>query len=145
MAIGCIRFFDVTKGYGFIIPDIGGNDVFVDKAAMRRAGILEFEKGQRLTYEVEEDAKGAVKAVNLEGVAFVSREPLHSINNSHCYRPATFPQPGGRKSSAPTNEWQRNYDRYVDLARNSIEERVAREGYLQHAEHYYRMMTGSAS
>jgi CspA family cold shock protein len=145
MAIGCVRFFDATKGYGFIIPDGGGNDVFVDKAAMRHAGIIECEKGRRVTYEVERDVKGAVKAVKLEGVAPTNTERVRSINTSERDVRSTFAEGASRKSIAPTNGWQRSYDRYVELARNSLEDRVAREGYLQHAEHYYRMLNGSAS
>jgi CspA family cold shock protein len=146
MAIGCVRFFDASKGYGFIIPDAGGNDVFVDKAAMRHAGISEFEKGQRVTYEIEQGVKGAVKAVKLEGVGPANTERGRSTNNSDRHARSTFGKGAApRKSIAPTHDWQRNYERYVELAANSLEDRVAREGYLQHAEHYYRMMNGSAS
>jgi CspA family cold shock protein len=146
MPTGCVRFFDGPKGYGFIIPDLGGNDVFVDKAAMRHAGISEFGKGQRVTYEIEQDIKGAVKAVKLEGVGPTNKEPVRSISKPDRHVRSIFAKGAApRKSTAPTHDWQRNYERYVELAGNSLEDRVAREGYLQHAEHYYRMMNGSAS
>jgi CspA family cold shock protein len=146
MPIGCVRFFDATKGYGFIIPDAGGNDVFVDKAAIRQAGILEFEKGQSVTFEIEQDSKGASKAVKLESVGTTKTQRVHPINNSDRHVRSTLAKgaaPG--KSIAATHTFQLNYERYVELAQNTLDDRVAREGYLQHAEHYYRMMNGPAS
>ena len=145
MPIGCVRFFDVNKGYGFIIPDVSGNDIFVDKAAMRHSEILEFEKGQRVTYEIEQDFKGSSKAVRLERLEPTNTE-LCSIDNSERHIQSTFAKGAApRKSIAATHAWQQNYERYVELARNTLDDAVAREGYLQHAEHYYRMMNGSAS
>jgi CspA family cold shock protein len=146
MPFGCVRFFDAPKGYGFIIPDVDGKDVFVDKAAMRHAGMIELEKGQRVTYETEQDVRGAVKAVKLERVEPAKKKPVRPSNFPERHVRSSFANGASpRKLITGSHEWQRNYERYVELARNTIEDRVTREGYLQHAEHYYRMMNGSAS
>jgi hypothetical protein len=50
-----------------------------------------------------------------------------------------------KKGNTATHEWQQKYERYCELARNANDDQVAREGYWQHAEHFYRMMYGSAA
>ena len=112
---------------------------------MRQAGILQFEKGQRVNYETEEDVRGAVKAVKLERIESAKTVDVRSkIHPERHIRSSIANGAGPRKPIASAHEWQRKYERYVELARNTLEDRVAREGYLQHAEHYYRMMNGSA-
>lgn len=65
-ATGIVKFFDVEKGYGFIVPDAGGNDVFVHISAVSASGMEKLEPGQKLQYDVEPDKKGkGPKAVNL--------------------------------------------------------------------------------
>jgi len=147
MPFGCVRFFDAPKGYGFIIPDVDGNDVFVDKAAIRHAGMIELEKGQRVAYETEQDVRGAVKAVKLEMVEPARTEHGRSTNYPERHARPSFANGAGPRKliTASSHDWQRKYERYVELARNTPEDRVTREGYLQHAEHCYRMMNGSAS
>ena len=61
---GTVKFFNVSKGFGFISPDGGGKDVFVHATAVERAGIRALSEGQRVTFDVEPDARGS-KAVNL--------------------------------------------------------------------------------
>ena len=66
MAAGTVKWFDSTKGYGFIQPDEGGNDVFVHISAVQAAGMQGLADGQKVTYEVEKDPKrGKESAVNL--------------------------------------------------------------------------------
>ncbi|NUT01274.1 MAG: cold-shock protein, partial [Sphingomonas sp.] len=54
------------KGYGFIAPEDGGNDAFVHITAVERAGMLTLQKDQRVSYELEEDRRGKMSAVNLQ-------------------------------------------------------------------------------
>ncbi len=61
---GTVKFFNVSKGFGFISPDGGGKDVFVHATAVERAGMRALSEGQRVSFEVEPDARGS-KAVNL--------------------------------------------------------------------------------
>ncbi|MGD8808363.1 MAG: cold-shock protein [Gammaproteobacteria bacterium] len=52
MAIGTVKFFDSTRGFGFIQPEDGGKDVFVHKSAVETAGMPTLTEGQRVQYEV---------------------------------------------------------------------------------------------
>jgi cold shock protein len=63
---GTVKFFNEVRGYGFIKPDDGGSDVFVHISAVERAGLKDLTAGQRITFDVEPDAKGkGLKAVGL--------------------------------------------------------------------------------
>ncbi|AFK53478.1 MAG: cold-shock protein [Tistrella sp.] len=64
MATGTVKWFNSTKGYGFITPDTGGKDVFVHISAVERAGLTTLNEGQRLEYNVLTERKGE-KAVDL--------------------------------------------------------------------------------
>ncbi|WP_372502582.1 cold-shock protein [Tistrella mobilis] len=64
MATGTVKWFNSTKGYGFITPDTGGKDVFVHISAIERAGLTTLNEGQRLEYNVLTERKGE-KAVDL--------------------------------------------------------------------------------
>ena len=66
MITGTVKFFDATKGYGFIAPETGGNDAFVHISAVQAAGMHTLEKEQRLSYELEQDRRGKTSAVNLQ-------------------------------------------------------------------------------
>jgi CspA family cold shock protein len=66
MPIGIVKFFNADKGYGFIQPEGGGNDAFVHISAVERAGMVTLNKEQRVSYELEEDRRGKISAVNLE-------------------------------------------------------------------------------
>lgn len=64
---GTVKFFNQTRGFGFIAPDEGGKDVFVHVTAVERSGIPPLEEGQKISFETEEDRRGrGVQAVNLE-------------------------------------------------------------------------------
>ena len=65
MPIGTVKFFNETKGYGFIAPEGGGNDAFVHISAVERAGMSTLSQDQRVSYELEEDKRGKMSAVNL--------------------------------------------------------------------------------
>jgi CspA family cold shock protein len=66
MPIGTVKFFNEQKGYGFIAPEDGGNDAFVHITAVERAGMATLQKDQRVSYELEEDRRGKMSAVNLQ-------------------------------------------------------------------------------
>jgi cold shock protein len=67
MTIGTVKFFNTAKGFGFITPEEGGKDVFVHVTAVEAAGMRSLSEGQRVSFDVQPDAKGA-KAVNLKAV-----------------------------------------------------------------------------
>jgi cold shock protein len=64
MAQGTVKWFNPTKGYGFIQPQTGGKDVFVHISAVERAGLHTLNEGQVIEYEVEQN-RGKESAVNL--------------------------------------------------------------------------------
>ena len=68
MPVGTVKFFNDSKGYGFISPDEGGNDAFVHITAVERAGMRTLQQNQRVSYDLEEDQRGKTKAVNLQAV-----------------------------------------------------------------------------
>jgi CspA family cold shock protein len=64
MAVGTVKWFNPTKGYGFIVPQDGGKDVFVHITAVQAAGLRGLDEGQRLSFEVTKE-RGKDAAVNL--------------------------------------------------------------------------------
>jgi arsenate reductase len=64
MPIGTVKFFNATKGFGFIAPEGGGPDIFVHATAGELAGIQALAEGQRLSFEIEADSRGE-KAIKL--------------------------------------------------------------------------------
>jgi CspA family cold shock protein len=66
MPTGTVKFFDMSKGYGFIANEAGGSDAFVHISAVEAAGMHSLEKEQRVTYELETDKRGKTSAVNLQ-------------------------------------------------------------------------------
>lgn len=69
MASGSVKWFNSTKGYGFIAPDEGGNDVFVHISAVERAGMRNLVEGQKVEYEIEVDKRrNKSSAVNLRAL-----------------------------------------------------------------------------
>ena len=58
MAVGSVKWFNSTKGYGFITPDDGGKDVFVHHSAIQATGYRELTEGQRVEFDSEPGAKG---------------------------------------------------------------------------------------
>lgn len=65
MANGTVKWFNPTKGFGFIQPDQGGSDVFVHISALERAGLSTLNEGQRVSYELATN-KGKTSAANLK-------------------------------------------------------------------------------
>ena len=65
MATGTVKWFNATKGFGFIQPDSGGKDVFVHISAVQKAGLRTLNEGQTLAFAVEEQQNGRTAAVDL--------------------------------------------------------------------------------
>ena len=69
MAVGTVKWFNATKGFGFIQPEDGGQDVFVHISAVERSGLGALNEGQRVSYELEKNRRtGKDAAVNLREV-----------------------------------------------------------------------------
>ena len=67
MATGAVKWFNATKGYGFIAPDEGGKDVFVHISAVKEAGMADLQEGQKVSYDLVEQ-RGKTSAGNLKAV-----------------------------------------------------------------------------
>lgn len=65
MPKGVVKWFNPTKGYGFVAPETGGKDVFVHISAVQKAGLRTLNEGQTLRFEVEQQPNGRAAAVNL--------------------------------------------------------------------------------
>lgn len=65
MSNGTIKWFNATKGYGFIQPEDGTSDVFVHISDMQRSGIAELREGDKITYDVQRGQQGKMSACNL--------------------------------------------------------------------------------
>jgi CspA family cold shock protein len=63
---GTVKFFNTTKGFGFIQPDTGGKDAFVHISAVERAGIPSLAEGQKVSYDLERGRDGKESATNLQ-------------------------------------------------------------------------------
>jgi cold shock protein len=65
MTTGTVKWFNPTKGYGFIEPDDGSKDVFVHISAVERAGLSSLAEGQKVSFELEQGRNGKTAATNL--------------------------------------------------------------------------------
>lgn len=65
MPTGTVKWFNTTKGYGFIAPDAGGSDVFVHISAVERSGLTGLADNQKVTYEIKPGRDGRESAVDL--------------------------------------------------------------------------------
>ena len=65
---GTVKFFNTTKGYGFIAPNDGGKDAFVHISAVERSGLSTLVEGQRVSYELQTGRDGKVSAGNLKAL-----------------------------------------------------------------------------
>ena len=65
MANGTVKWFNTTKGYGFIAPDTGGKDIFVHISAVERSGLTGLADDQKVTFDLEAGRDGRESAVNI--------------------------------------------------------------------------------
>ena len=68
MPTGTVKFFNATKGFGFIQPDDGSKDVFVHISAVERAGLGSLSENQKISFELEKGNNGKMSASNLKAV-----------------------------------------------------------------------------
>jgi CspA family cold shock protein len=66
MAIGTVKWFNPQKGFGFILPEDGGADVFVHISAVEQAGLTTLNDGQKVSFDVGQDRRGKTSAINLK-------------------------------------------------------------------------------
>ncbi|SHI31908.1 cold-shock DNA-binding protein family [Palleronia salina] len=66
MANGTVKWFNPTKGFGFIAPETGGKDVFLHISAVERAGLTTVSDDQKVTYDIESGRDGRESAANLQ-------------------------------------------------------------------------------
>lgn len=78
MTTGTVKFFNESKGYGFIAPDGGGNDAFVHISAVENSGMRTLRENQRVSYELEQDRRGKMAAVNLKSAEEATQAPGQS-------------------------------------------------------------------
>jgi CspA family cold shock protein len=64
MTTGTVKFYNGSKGYGFIAPDDGSKDVFVHATALQRAGLTDLHEGQKVTFDVQTDPRSGKLAVS---------------------------------------------------------------------------------
>lgn len=69
MPSGTVKWFNTKKGFGFIVPDEGGSDVFVHISAVEQSGLRGLDEGQKVSFELAPDRQGRMTAVNLEQAA----------------------------------------------------------------------------
>ena len=79
--MGTVKWFNATKGYGFIQPDDGGNDVFVHISAVERAGLGTLREGQKISYEIVADRRsGKSSADNLRAAGYATFRDAQSAS-----------------------------------------------------------------
>ncbi len=66
MPTGTVKFFNETKGYGFIQPDDGGADSFVHISDVEKGGLSSLNRDQKVSYDIEQDDRGKSRAVNIQ-------------------------------------------------------------------------------
>ncbi|WP_029042336.1 cold-shock protein [Cucumibacter marinus] len=66
MTKGTVKFFNTTKGFGFIEPEDGGKDAFVHISAVERSGLTSLAEGQKVSYDLEAGRDGRMAAINIE-------------------------------------------------------------------------------
>ena len=81
MTTGTVKFFNDSKGYGFIAPDGGGNDAFVHISAVENSGMRSLHENQRVSYELQQDRRGKMAAVNLKDATDATAEAGSPAND----------------------------------------------------------------
>ena len=75
MTTGTVKFFNDSKGYGFIAPDGGGQDAFVHISAVENSGMRTLQQDQRVSYDLQQDRRGKMAAVNLKEAGPAGQAP----------------------------------------------------------------------
>lgn len=100
MPTGTVKFFNPTKGFGFIAPDDGAADVFVHVSAMERSGLHELNEGDQVAFEIERDRRtGKIAAIDLQILGSAPQQPRSAPSFSP--RDRRGPPPGRDRSAGP--------------------------------------------
>ena len=78
MATGVVKWFNAEKGYGFIMPDGGGKDLFAHYSEIRSSGYKTLEENQKVSFEIGQGAKGP-SATNIQIIKSVPHRPAHGL------------------------------------------------------------------
>ena len=107
MSSGTVKWFNSSKGFGFIQPDDGGADVFVHVSAVERAGLYGLNEGQRVDYELEQDQRsGKMSAGRLQALDDGSAPPPRPRGNDHGQRrPGPSGPPPSEGPGSGTVKW----------------------------------------
>ena len=81
MTSGTVKFFTENKGYGFIAPEGGGQDAFVHISAVENSGMRTLRENQRVSYDLQEDRRGKMAAVNLKAVDEAAQGQSEAAND----------------------------------------------------------------
>jgi CspA family cold shock protein len=68
MANGTVKWYNTTKGYGFIEPEDGGRDIFLHASALEKAGMAAPQEGQKISFELEQDRSGRSSAIDVRAI-----------------------------------------------------------------------------
>ena len=82
MPIGTVKFFNESKGYGFIAPEGGGQDAFVHMTAVERAGMRSLRENQRVSYDLQQDNRGKMSAANLKDASDTADRAPEAVTDS---------------------------------------------------------------
>ena len=83
MATGTVKFFNAQKGYGFIVQDAGGPDIFVHISAVERAGMRTLNEGQKISFDIEADRRSGKTPVTDEWPDNVTSEEEHHVKQQY--------------------------------------------------------------
>ena len=82
MPIGTVKFFNESKGYGFIAPEGGGQDAFVHMTAVERAGMRSLRENQRVSYDLQQDNRGKMSAANLKDASDTADQAPEAVTDT---------------------------------------------------------------
>jgi cold shock protein len=100
MATGTVKWFNPTKGYGFIQPDDGSKDVFVHISAVERSGIGNLNEGQKVSYDVQRGQQGIVTLAANGGVIAIE-VTVRKASFPDLHTRLLLPNPKGDRAGAP--------------------------------------------
>src|ERR1700750_3452049 len=109
--MGTVKWFNATKGFGFIQPDDGGNDVFVHISAVERAGLGTLREGQKISYEIVADRRSGkssadnLRAANCSDIPAASRRKLHRHKEKAALKAGPFSFGGASSSEDPSSSY----------------------------------------